>query len=208
MASVIEPVIHAKGAGTRDEEPMPRRFTRDEYYKMAEVGILAHDEKVELLDGKIYAMSPIGKLHGNRTDRIAARLLPTAVAQGYLCRVQGPIVLSDFSEPEPDLAIYAENESSDDHPTSTDVLLVIEVMVTSHHHDKIRKLPFYAKHGVRELWLVDAPAGTIEVCVDPNGEDYTSRNVLTGKDVLQPGSLEGFEISVDELLSAPMRKKG
>ena len=109
-------------------QPHDRRFTVDEYYRMAEVGILDRDERVELVDGRIVAMSPIGSAHAwcvSLLNRIFARRDDAVVT------VQNPVHLDDHSEPEPGLAVLRIETPQDRHPRPQDVLLVVEVADTS-----------------------------------------------------------------------------
>ena len=131
---------------------------------MAEADIFDPKDRVELVDGEVVEMSPIGTRHGSCVDRLN-RLLVLGVGQRGIVRVQGPIQVGDFSQPEPDLAVmrFRPDYYADHHPMPPDVLLVIEVADTSLRHDLIRKTPMYVAGGVPEVWVVDLVGGVLHV---------------------------------------------
>src|SRR3712207_5101355 len=142
---------------------------------MAEVGILSEDDRVELLEGEIAEMSPIGSRHQGCVNRLA-RLLFEFAGRDYVVHVQGPVRLSDRSEPQPDLALLEHRPDfySERHPGPEDVLLLIEVSETSADYDREVKLPLYAAAGIAEVWIVDLGSQTVEVCADPHRSAYTT----------------------------------
>lgn len=144
MSAVLEPPIQHW------------RFSIADYHAMAAAGILGDDDRVELIDGEIIAMPPIGSPHGGRVKRLNGRL-SAAVGDRAIVAVQDPIVLGEHSEPEPDLALLRPRADSytDSHPVAADVLLVIEVADTSLGYDLRTKVPLYARHGVPEVWIID-----------------------------------------------------
>jgi Uma2 family endonuclease len=136
--------------------PRKHRITVEEYYRMAEVGLLAPDARVELIEGEIIDMAPIGSDHASVVDQLT-ELLTDAVRGRGVVRVQGPVRLSRSSEPEPDIAVL--NAKTDyyrhGHPAGADTLLVIEVSDSSLRYDRDVKVPLYARHEVPEVWIVD-----------------------------------------------------
>jgi Uma2 family endonuclease len=135
---------------------MPRRhFTVADYHRLGEVGILGEGERVELIDGDIIDMTPIGSPHAGRIKRLT-RLLAQAVGDQAILAVQDPVVLGDYSEPEPDLALLRPRADfyTDSHPQASDVLLLIEVADTSLRIDRDIKVPLYARHGIPEVWIL------------------------------------------------------
>jgi len=136
--------------------PRRHRLTVSDYYRMAEVGILAPDARVELIDGDIIDMVPPGSLHATTVDRLAGILIRAVGDQAWV-RIQNPVRLSEISEPQPDLALLKNREEfyMRHHPTPADALLVIEVADTSLHYDRDTKVSLYAVHGIPEMWLVD-----------------------------------------------------
>src|SRR5262245_4728910 len=133
-----------------------RRFTRAEYYRMAEVGILGEDDRVELIKGEIIEMSPIGRRHtafvGNLTQLLAVRLAGRA-----LVWVQNPVALADDTEPQPDLAVLRRRRVpyKDREAWAEDALLLIEVADSSLAYDRTTKLRLYGEAGIAEYWVVD-----------------------------------------------------
>jgi Uma2 family endonuclease len=136
--------------------PRPRRLTVEDYYRMGEVGILRSDECVELIEGEIIDMSPPGHLHAGTVDQLAD-LLHRAVGDRAIVRVQNPVLLDRYSEPQPDLALLLPRADfyKSTRPRSVDVLLVIEVADTSLTYDCEVKVALYARHGIPEVWVVD-----------------------------------------------------
>jgi Uma2 family endonuclease len=154
--------------------PLRKQFSVIDYRRMYESGILTEDERVELLDGEIYQMSPLGPLHIVLINRLA-KLLMTLVGDAAIVSVQNAIQLDDYSEPQPDIAIVAPYVDSyeDELPRPTDVLLLIEVADTSLHYDREEKLPRYATAQIGEVWIIDAKSQVIEQYSQPIGDQYT-----------------------------------
>ena len=177
------------------------RFTVDEYQRMAEAGILTEDDKVELLDGQIVAMTPIGPPHAGCVTRLT-RLLVRALGDMATVRVQSPVVLATHWAPEPDVAVLAFRADGygTRHPSPGDVLLLIEVADSSTHVDRRVKLPAYAAAGIPEVWLADLPADRVEVHRDPTRKGYTSVRVAERGETVTPLALEGVSLRVDEIL--------
>ncbi len=150
-----------------------RLFTADEYYRLADVGILSRDDRVELLDGDIIEMTPIGIRHAACVDRLLALLQPRVAGRAIL-RVQNPIRLDPHSEPQPDLSILKARADfyASGHPTPADVLLVIEVADSSLKFDRDVKVPLYARLGIPEVWLVDLEEGRVEIFAQPARDGY------------------------------------
>lgn len=136
--------------------PRRHRLTVTDYYRMAEVGILAPDARVELIDGDIIDMVPPGSLHAATVDDLT-EFLGRSVGGKAVVRVQNPVRLSELSEPQPDLALLRRRDDRyrQGHPGPADVLLVIEVADTSLRFDRDTKVSLYAVHGIPEMWLVD-----------------------------------------------------
>lgn len=165
---------------------------------MAEAGILPEDARVELVEGEIVTMSPVGKRHMAAVKRLMDLLFPLQQARKALLQVQDPLRLSPESEPQPDLALlsYRENFYRDKVPEAEDALLVIEVADTSLDYDLTVKLPLYAKAGMPEVWVVDLVRDRVHVFRKPSGEGYGERQTL------EEGELEalGLKIPVKEVL--------
>jgi Uma2 family endonuclease len=168
---------------------------------MAEAGILGERDRVELVEGELVAMSPIGSLHAGTVNALN-RLLVGAVGDRGLVAVQNPIQLDDRTEPEPDVAVLRPR--ADDYrsviPGPGDVLLVVEVADTSLDYDRAVKAPLYARHGIPELWVVDLAAGEVEVCRAPAGDRYASVARVGRGGLLEPALLPGVAIPAAAVL--------
>jgi Uma2 family endonuclease len=136
--------------------PRRHRLSVSDYYRMAEVGILAPDVRVELIDGEIFDMAPPGSLHAVTVRRLNKTLV-RAVGDSASVLVQDPVRLSDLSEPQPDLALLKGRDDfySRHHPGPADVLLVVEISDSLLPFDLGTKVSLYAVHGIPEMWLVD-----------------------------------------------------
>jgi Uma2 family endonuclease len=160
--------------------PTRRRFTIHDYHRMGEAGIFHEDDRVELLDGEIVEMSPIGTRHTGGVNRLNA-LFTRRFGRRAVVSVQNPIVLDDYSEPQPDLTILAARSDyySTAHPRPADVLLAIEVSDSSVSYDRTIKLGLYARKHLRELWLIDIPGGAVDVYRRPSSSGYREHQRLT-----------------------------
>ncbi|MCX7689839.1 Uma2 family endonuclease [Thermoflexus sp.] len=180
---------------------MTRRFTVEEYHRMREAGILSEDDPVELIEGELIEMSPIGSRHAACVKRLAALLFERSHRR-FLVSVQDPIRLSDHSEPQPDLALLRPRGDfyASAHPGPGDVLLVIEVAESSGEYDRERKLPLYARSGIPEAWVVDLERGEVVVGRDPSPEGYRALRIARRGETLSPLAFPDFTLLVDELL--------
>ncbi len=157
----------------------------DEYYKMAEVGILKPDDRLELINGEIFKMSPIGSKHAAIVDRLA-RILNHLLQSEVIVRVQNPLSFDINSEPEPDISIlkYKADDYASGHPAAADVLAIIEVAGSSIRFDKEVKAPLYALHTIPEYWIIDLEKNTIEVRSNPKEGTYSEIQVyMPGEEV-------------------------
>src|ERR1700758_654902 len=157
-----------------------RYFNVTEYNLMGERGILSEDDRVELIEGEILKMSPIGSRHAACVDRLNLLLVRLA-SQRAIIRVQNPIQLSDYSEPQPDVALLKPRNDfyAEGHPLPADVLLGVEVADTSLESDKYVKLPLYARADIAEVWIVNLLENIVEVYTDPVGDLY--KQIRTAK---------------------------
>jgi Uma2 family endonuclease len=178
-----------------------RRFTVAEYYRMAEAGILTPQDRVELIDGEIVTMSPIGTRHNAAVDR-AAQAIFFAVGRTAIVRVQGAIDLNEFTEPEPDIALLRPREDfySASHPGAADVLLVIEISDSSLRYNRDVKTPLYATSGISEYWLVDLTTRTVTCHANAVENRYRDATAFRPGESLAPRALPGCVIAVDDLL--------
>lgn len=172
-----------------------------EYHRMGEAGILTDDDRVELIQGELVQMSPIGWGHSGTVNALT-RLLVLAVGSRAMVSVQNPVRLDVHNEPQPDFALLRPR--ADDYrselPAPADVLLLIEVADSSLRFDRLVKLPLYARHRIPEVWIVDLPAGAVEVCRGPTPEGY-ARVVREGRGAsVEPEALPGLRLRVDAIL--------
>ena len=178
-----------------------RRFTAAEYYAMAEAGILKKEDKVELIDGIIVAMAPMGRNHRSTTNRYT-RLFGESIRRRAIVQVQSSIFLDDRTMPEPDLVLLRERadfyESDDAGPE--DVLLLIEVADSSVDYDRNEKLPRYARAGIPEVWLTVLPERIIEAHTQPVDGQYTGRRIYAPGDTIIPGCFPDIALPVSEIL--------
>ena len=158
---------------TPETWPRPHRLTVDEYYRMAEVGLLPPDARVELIEGEIIDMAPIGSRHAATVNGLAKTLI-LAVGDSAVVAVQSPLRLSHRSEPQPDLAVLRPRADRyrDSHATAPDVLLLVEVSDTTLRFDRNVKAKLYARHGIPELWIVDVNSEQLHVLGKPLRGEY------------------------------------
>lgn len=178
-----------------------RKFTVEEYYRMAEVGILLSSERVELICGEIVPMAPIGKPHAvtlRRLDRMLQRELEGIA----FVSAQNPIHLSQNSEPEPDVAVLRirEDEYLEEHPEPGDILWIVEVSDTTLSFDRLVKTVLYAQAGIAEAWIMNLPEDCIEVFTEPGTEGYAQLAVYRRGDRVSPSTVADVEFAVEDLL--------
>ena len=178
-----------------------RRFSAVEFERMVELGLFPETERVELLGGDLFTMSPTGYRHQSCVDRLAHYLWSLLGARAQI-RVQGPVRLSDELEPLPDVQLLSPRTDfyGQAHPGPTNALLVIEVMDTSAAHDRGVKLGFYARSGVREVWLVDLNREWVETYRRPDGELYRENVVVKRGEGLTPEAFPEATLAVDDVL--------
>jgi hypothetical protein len=177
------------------------RFTAEQYLRMVETGILTEDDRVELLDGEIVEMTPIGAPHAAGVDRVNEAFLAYPRQEVYY-RIQGPIQVGSDSVPQPDFAVLRRRADfyREALPGAGDVLLVVEVADTAGLHDRRLKTPLYARGGIVEAWLVDLAAGRIEVYREPCPAGYRQQAVSGPGEWLTPLALPGCRVSGSDIL--------
>jgi Uma2 family endonuclease len=181
-----------------DTWPRPHRLTVDDYYRMAEVGVLSPDDRTELIEGEIIDMAPIGSAHADVVRLLNQRLV-RAVGDSAVVSIQLPVRLSQRSEPQPDLALLNPKARGYRrmHPTADDVLLLIEISDTTLRYDVGVKARLYATHGVAEYWVVDLVANRVWRHRKPSGTQYSERTEIAAGTLEIPNGLG--EIAVAEL---------
>jgi Uma2 family endonuclease len=179
-----------------------RRFTRKEYYRMAETGILGRRERVELIRGEIVQMAPIGPRHSAFVDNLA-RLLIRRLPDEVIVRVQGQIALADDTEPQPDLTVLRRGTVpyKDRDAWAEDAVLVIEVADSSLAYDRTTKRRLYAEAGIPEYWVVDCAAETIEVHRGPGPDGYRDVRLVTAATTLAAQAFPDVALSTAEIFA-------
>ena len=180
--------------------PTRRRFTVEEFYAMAEAGILAEDERVELLNGEIFVMPPIGPPHADGTDQFDD-FFKFSLRGRARVRVQGPIQLDDLNLPVPDITVLRLRAGYHRaHPTPTDVFLIVEVSDSSIRRDREAKLPHYAAAGIPEVWIANVPARQVEAFSDPVDGVYQTRRIVPADGQISPIAFPDVELTVGDFL--------
>ncbi|MBM4443187.1 MAG: Uma2 family endonuclease [Candidatus Rokubacteria bacterium] len=186
------------------EAERPRRlFTVDEYHRMADAGVFGPDERVELIEGEIIQMSPIGPRHAGCVINLT-RMLITRLADRAVVSPQGnPVVIRPRSEPQPDALVLRSRAVSYSraHPTPDDVLLAVEVSDTTTRFDRIVKARLYARAGIAEYWLVDVGTECIDVFRSPTGEAYAETTRAGRGAVVAPLAFPEVTLAVDDLFA-------
>jgi len=177
-----------------------RLLTIEEYHRMSEAGILTEADRVELLDGEIYQMSPIGSEHGACVKRLN-QLLNQLLGEKVIVSVQDPVQIPELSEPEPDIALLAPRSDfyADAHPLPEEIFLIIEVANTSYEKDKLVKLPIYARAGILEYWIVNLEKGRVEIFQKPQKGSYVVETVAGPGEQLPLRSF-GVQIAFEKIM--------
>jgi Uma2 family endonuclease len=183
-------------------QPQPRRlrFSVDDYYKMIEMGMIEDYEKAEILDGEMVPKMTIGDRHAMAVDRLN-RILTRALPDEILVRVQNPLRLGDFDEPEPafvlaDLTKYNGSR----HPTPAETILVVEVSDASLKQDRDKKLPLYAEARIAEAWIVNLQHNVIEIHQNPSLDIYQQIKIFRPGDWVVSSVLPQIRFEVDSII--------
>ena len=188
-----------------ETEPGPRRWNRDEFYQLAEVGLI-RGQRTELIEGELMVYSPQGPTHSGMTDKAADTLRSCGWAGAWV-RMQLPIALTNHSEPEPDVSVVVgkREDYRAAHPRTA--LLLIEISDTTLSYDRGAKASLYAKMGIRDYWIVDVNGDCLEVRRDPRpdpsqpwGHGYASLVKLESGDTVSPLAAPGIRTAVADLL--------
>lgn len=175
-------------------------FTVSEYERMGQTGVLPADARVELIEGEIIETSPIGSPHAACVD-VVARFLNKQIEEAAIVRVQNPIVLNDFSEPQPDIAIleFREDFYRTAHPRPQDVLLVIEVADSTLEYDRQVKMPLYARGGIPEALIFNLAEEQFEYYSLPKAGRYQVTRILSRGEQFKSTNVPGVILKVDEV---------
>jgi Uma2 family endonuclease len=177
------------------------RFTVDQYHRMADAGIFHPDCRVELVDGEIFQMSPIGPWHSGVVNRLTYRFI-TGLGDRAVVHVQNPTGLDARSEPQPDIMLLKPRADfyGTAHPRPGDTLLLVEVSDTSLAHDRGRKLRLYARTEVPEVWIANRQADALEVFRVPSPDGYRESHRRGRGEELAPAAFPDLRLSVDDIL--------
>ena len=176
-----------------------RRFDTEEYHRMVEARVLSEDDRVELIEGEIVEMTPIGARHVACVNRLT-RVLSRYAGDDYLVSVQNPLRLDEDTEPQPDLTLLRESNNPGELPTAGDVALVVEVAETSLRYDRETKLPLYAKTRIPEVWIFDLTGEVAEIYSAPSSSGYTRVEKYGPGQELHSESLADLTLDVDNVL--------
>lgn len=177
------------------------RFTVKEYHRLGELGILHEDDRIELLEGRIIDMTPIGSKHASVVNRLNNMLIEKMRGM-VIVSIQNPVDLNEYSEPEPDITILKPRQDfySINHPWPEDILFIIEVADTSLDYDRSVKIPLYAKASIQEVWLVNLIENIVEIYYEPSLEDYGFIMKRRHDQTMSPKSFPDVIFSADEVL--------
>ena len=179
-----------------------RRFTVDEYYRMAEVGILTENDRVELIEGEIIEMSPIGLRHSLSVAALNNALM-RGIGDRALMWSANPVRLVPDTEPQPDVVfIRAPLSRYSQHPGPADILFLVEVSDTSYRFDRHVKMPLYARSGVPEAWIVDLTRDVREVFRQPSPSGYGSTQRIERGGTVAPLAFPDVVLAATEILPA------
>ena len=180
---------------------LPRHlWTVDEFHRMGEVGLLNADARVELIEGEVVEMAPIGDAHAATSNRLN-RLLVLAVGERGIVAVGNPVRLSPQSEPQPDFSVLRPRaDYQTKGPRPEDVMLAVEVSDTTLRRDRRVKLALYARAGIPEFWIVNLEVREVEIYRSPAGDSYASVERKGPGDVVTMEALPGVLIAISEIL--------
>jgi Uma2 family endonuclease len=182
---------------------LPKRkiFTVQDYHKMIDAGIFAGNSNYELIEGEIVKKMTVGDYHISCVNRLN-RLFNLKIGETAIVSIQNPVVISNISEPEPDVALlrFQEDFYASGKATAADVLLLIEVSDTTVKYDRDVKIPLYARAGVGEVWLVNLPRQILEVYTQPVKGKYKLVKKIGKKETVSPALLSEIKIKVAEIL--------
>lgn len=185
------------------EYPQRHAISAEEYLRMGEAGVFAPEARLELIEGEIVEMAPIGSPHAG-TVAILTHLLLRAAGDRALLWVQNPLIVGERSVPQPDLALLKPRADSytRSHPGPGDVLLLVEVSDTTLAFDLETKVPIYARAGIVETWVVDLQERALRVFRDPSASGYRTSFTVSAKETVKPAALPEATIEVAALFPA------
>lgn len=181
--------------------PHPKKFTIEEYYKMAALGIFKDGDRLELIKGEIMEMSPVGLRHAACVNRLN-RILTTQLTTQAIISIQNPIKLKNNTEPQPDVVVLNPREDFYETglPTPKDILFLIEVADSSIDYDRMVKIPLYAENEIKEVWIVDLNQNGLEIYQKPSQNYYQIIQKLTSVDNIFLSNFPEIDIRLNQFL--------
>lgn len=180
--------------------PQKHLFDVVDFYNMADFKSL-ENKRIELLEGEVVDMGQVGKKHAYCVDLLSQQLSRALSTTTHIVRVQNPIRLSKYSEPQPDIAILKRSEKFwQSHPEPKDVLLVIEIADHSLKYDKTIKIPVYARYGICEVWIVDLENKRVECYTSPHSQMYAYQKYVNKGESVSPSKLPEISLPVSEFI--------
>ena len=173
-----------------------RRISVEEYFAMGEAGVFDEDDRVELLDGRLIDMPPIGPPHSHSVNHLEELFARRAYAEDSpvaRLSIQNPIQLDEYGAPQPDIVLYDPEMPTDRHPRPEDIYLVVEVADTTVDYDRQVKADRYAAAGIPEYWLVDLPGEAVDVFRQPESDGFAERSRFRQGDTITVSALPGIE---------------
>lgn len=181
-------------------EPTRHHLTTHDFHRMGEAGVFSEDDRIELIEGELIDMAPIGSLHAGTVMRLTG-LFNHALGGRAILSLQNPILLAEQSEPQPDVAVLRNRADfyRNSHPVPKDILLLVEIADTSLGYDRDVKIPLYARHGIPEVWLVDLSARNVEIHRHPTRRGYRELLRPENSESVALSMMPGVSISLDDL---------
>jgi Uma2 family endonuclease len=183
------------------ETVVKKLFTVEEYHRLGDIGMLPNDKRYELIRGEIIEMPPPKPPHSGRVNRLNY-LFMTRLGHEVLVAVQNPSDLDEMSEPVPDVLLLKRRDDFYEtrHPVPDDILLAIEVSLTTLRFDTKVKAPIYAEAGIREYWILNIPKNVLEVRTEPVDGIYTRVEILKPGQTITPSAFPDLVLRIEEIL--------
>ena len=181
--------------------PTRRKLSADQFERLGETGILGEDARGELVEGEMIEMAPIGSLHASVVNTLSM-LLARAVGDAAIVSTQNPLRLSEDNEPQPDLMLLHPKavRYRSQLPRPHEVILLVEVADTTLAYDRETKLPLNAKHGVREVWIIDLEGKRLEAYREPGADGYRAKLERASTDSIAPVALPSLTLRLASVL--------
>jgi len=176
------------------------QFTVRDFARMVDSGILAENDRVELIDGEVRHMNPISSRHAAIVNRLNS-ILSSRLGERAIVSVQNPVILNDFTEPQPDIVVLRPRDDFYRHelPGPEDILVVIEVAGSTLEYDRDEKIPRYAKMGIPEAWLVDVNDQVVTLYSQPHGDGYLHSPAFARGQELESVEIPDLRVAIDDL---------